>query len=100
MGWHKKVLREANRLVYPTQEMDHYILALRTDTVLPSPDTDTATHVVLRLTTAVIAVRTLIHPIDEEVEWEDLPPMGMPREMEIYTSELSLLEVVRLVIKD
>ena len=80
--------------------MDHYILALRTDAVLPSPDTDTTTHVVLRLTTAVIAVRTFIHPIDEEVEWEDLPPMGMPRELEVYTSELSLLEVVRLVIKD
>ena len=48
----------------------------------------------------MVAVRALVHPIDNEIDGEDLPTVRMPRELEVYTSELCLLEVVRLVIKD
>ena len=78
-------------LASPTRELDHYILALRTYAVLTTPDADTAAHVVLRPASTMVAVRTLVHPIDNEIDGEDLPTMGMPRELEVNLRLLSLL---------
>ena len=78
-------------LASPTRELDHYILALRAYAVLTTPDPDTTTHIVLRASTTMVAVRALVHPIDDEIDGEDLPTMGMPRELEVNPSLLCLL---------
>ena len=39
----------------------------------------------------MVAVRALVHPIDNEIDGEDLPTMGMPRELEVNPRLLSLL---------
>ena len=78
-------------LASPTRELDHYILALRAYAVLTAPDADTTAHVVLRTPTTMVAVRALVHPIDNEIDGEDLPTMGMPRELEVNPRLLSLL---------
>ena len=78
-------------LASPTRELDHYILALRAYAVLTTPDPDTTTHVVLRVSTTMVAVRALVHSIDNEIDGEDLPTMGMPRELEVNPRLLSLL---------
>ena len=78
-------------LASPTRELDHYILALRAYAVLTAPDADTTTHVVLRVSTTMVAVRALVHPIDNEIDGEDLPTMRMSRELEVNPRLLSLL---------
>ena len=78
-------------LASPTRELDHYILALRAYAVLTTPDPDTTTHIVLRTPTTMVAVRALVHSIDNEIDGEDLPTMGMPRELEVNPRLLSLL---------
>ena len=39
----------------------------------------------------MVAVRALVHPIDNEIDGEDLPTMGMSRELEVNPRLLSLL---------
>ncbi len=78
-------------LANPTRELDHYVLALRAYAVLAAPDADTTTHIVLRMPTTMVAVRALVHPIDNEIDGEDLPTVRMSRELEVNPSLLSLL---------
>ena len=78
-------------LASPTRELDHYILALRAYAVLTTPDPDATTHIVLRPASAMVAVRALVHPIDNEIDGEDLPSVRMPRELEVNPRLLSLL---------
>ena len=78
-------------LASPTRELDHYILALRTYAVLTTPDADTTAHVVLCAPTTMVAVRALVHPIDNEIDGEDLPTVRVPRELEVNPRLLSLL---------
>ena len=78
-------------LASPTRELDHYILALRAYAVLTAPDADTTTHVVLCAPTTMVAVRALVHPIDNEIDGEDLPTVRVPRELEVNPHLLRLL---------
>ena len=76
------------------------IFGLGANAELAAPDAEAGGDVVAGLTTLVATPRAFVDTVGNPGDGPNLSPMGVPAQLEVDTSLLSILQVVGLVVKD
>ena len=80
-------------------ERDNRVLALASGAELAAPEPDAFTHVIVGAAQAVVAVRTLIDDVGDDIDGKDLAAVGVARELEVHTGTFALFQMIGLVVE-